>query len=107
MEKKMTIAQAKRLLEEDPTPELLETFRKDGRKGIQKKLQKQAEFENRLKLERAYWNFGIENVGGIDEVGRGPLAGPVIACCVILPHDFDLIDVNDSKQLTAEKREKL
>ena len=114
----MTIAQAKRLLEEDPTPELLETFRKDGRKGIQKlllsydkriqkKLQKQAEFENRLKLERAYWNFGIENVGGIDEVGRGPLAGPVIACCVILPHDFDLIDVNDSKQLTAEKREKL
>ena len=118
MEKKMTIAQAKRLLEEDPTPELLETFRKDGRKGIQKlllsydkkiqkKLQKQAEFENRLKLERAYWNFGIENVGGIDEVGRGPLAGPVIACCVILPHDFDLIDVNDSKQLTAEKSEKL
>lgn len=72
-------------------------------KRIQKKLQKQAEFENRLKLERAYWNFGIENVGGIDEVGRGPLAGPVIACCVILPHDFDLIDVNDSKQLTAEK----
>ena len=100
MEKKMTIAQAKRLLEEDPTTELLETFRKDGRKGIQKlllsydkriqkKLQKQAEFENRLKLERAYWNFGIENVGGIDEVGRGPLAGPVIACCVILPHDFE------------------
>ncbi len=38
MEKKMTIAQAKRLLEEDPTPELLETFRKDGRKGIQKLL---------------------------------------------------------------------
>ena len=44
---------------------------------------------------------------GIDEVGRGPLAGPVIACAVILPKDCDLLYLNDSKQLSEKKREEL
>ncbi len=44
---------------------------------------------------------------GIDEVGRGPLAGPVAACAVILPKDCDILYLNDSKQLTAKKREEL
>jgi ribonuclease HII len=43
-------------------------------------------------------------IAGIDEVGRGPLAGPVVTCCVVLPADFDLIGVDDSKKLSEKKR---
>ena len=48
-----------------------------------------------------------EFIGGIDEVGRGPLAGPVVAACVILPKDCKLLYINDSKQLSEKKREEL
>ena len=50
---------------------------------------------------------GYKYVAGIDEVGRGPLAGPVYAACVVLPDDFDVLGVNDSKKLSAKKREEL
>jgi len=50
---------------------------------------------------------GIHPVAGVDEVGRGPLAGPVVAAAVILPDDTCLTDLNDSKKLTAAKREVL
>ena len=50
---------------------------------------------------------GYRYVAGIDEVGRGPLAGPVYAACVILPPDFDVPGVNDSKKLSAKRREEL
>jgi ribonuclease HII len=50
-------------------------------------------------------NAGHTIVAGVDEAGRGPLAGPVVAACVILPDDFDTAGVNDSKQLTEAKRE--
>ncbi len=50
---------------------------------------------------------GYRYIAGIDEVGRGPLAGPVYAACVILPEDFDVIGINDSKKLSAKKREEL
>lgn len=46
-------------------------------------------------------------IGGVDEVGRGPLAGPVVAACVILPQDNNLLYINDSKKLSAKKREEL
>ena len=46
-------------------------------------------------------------IGGIDEVGRGPLAGPVVAAAVILPKDVDIYYLNDSKQLSEKKREQL
>jgi ribonuclease HII len=46
-------------------------------------------------------------VAGIDEAGRGPLAGPVTAACVCLPHDYSNPEISDSKKLSAEKREKL
>ncbi|MFL2483429.1 MAG: ribonuclease HII [Verrucomicrobia bacterium] len=48
---------------------------------------------------------GYTNVAGIDEAGRGPLAGPVIAAAVILPKDFPDIGLNDSKRLSAKRRE--
>ena len=46
-------------------------------------------------------------IGGIDEVGRGPLAGPVVTCCIILPEDREILYLNDSKKLSARKREEL
>lgn len=49
---------------------------------------------------------GFQCVAGIDEVGRGPLAGPVVAAAVVLPSDVDLPEVKDSKELTPAKREK-
>ena len=56
--------------------------------------------------EHELWNQGIEYIGGVDEVGRGPLIGPVVTACVVLPHDFSLPGLTDSKKLTEKKREK-
>ena len=55
--------------------------------------------------EKKYDHLGF--VCGIDEAGRGPLAGPVVAGAVILPTDHDILWLNDSKQLSAKKREEL
>lgn len=57
-----------------------------------------------LELERTHWDRGLTLIAGIDEVGRGPLAGPVLAAAVILPPNVAIRGVNDSKKLTAEKR---
>lgn len=54
--------------------------------------------------EKELWDAGIEYVGGVDEVGRGPLIGPVVTACVVLPHDFSLPGLTDSKKLTEKKR---
>ena len=56
--------------------------------------------------EKRLWDDVYENVAGTDEAGRGPLYGPVVAASVILPHDFVLEGLNDSKKLTEKKREK-
>lgn len=58
------------------------------------------------KPERALRAEGFLRIGGIDEAGRGPLAGPVVAACVILPADFDPEGIDDSKKLTALQRER-
>ena len=55
--------------------------------------------------EKELWNDGYANVAGCDEAGRGPLYGPVVCTAVILPHDFVLEGLNDSKKLTEKKRE--
>lgn len=60
-----------------------------------------------LEMERALWDQGVELVAGVDEVGRGPLAGPVIAAAVILPVGVGIRGVDDSKKLSADKRESL
>jgi ribonuclease HII len=59
------------------------------------------------KFERELWDQGVELVGGVDEVGMAPLAGPVIAAAVILPRGCRLGGVDDSKKLTPEEREEL
>lgn len=62
---------------------------------------------DKLEYERKHISLGAKFVAGVDEVGRGPLAGPVVCCAVIMPLD-DLIEgVDDSKKLTEKKREKL
>ena len=96
----------------------MQTIRDDSRKGVQTAIQqferriarqKEAKeaFKKRFKYENYYWEKGCQYVAGIDEVGRGPLAGPVVTCAVILNADFDLIGVTDSKQLTRHERENL
>ena len=94
----------------------LDPFRSDPRAGVQKLVEKherrieayQAELERldrMMTYERKYADYGI--ICGIDEAGRGPLAGPVCAAAVILPKDHPILYVNDSKQLSAKKREEL
>lgn len=94
----------------------IEQYEKDERSGVvkiveqaKKRLQKiEAEIERTealKKYEKEYADCGY--ICGIDEVGRGPLAGPVVACAVILPKDCDILYINDSKKLSAAKREEL
>ena len=70
----------------------------------QKAIEKLAEMRQHEDELRAR---GHELIAGIDEVGRGPLAGPVYAACVVLPKDFNVPGVNDSKKLSAKRREQL
>ena len=58
-------------------------------------------------FERELWSDGKQYVAGVDEVGRGPLAGPVVTAAVILPEDFDVLGVDDSKKLSEKRREEL
>ncbi|MFN1208300.1 ribonuclease HII, partial [Enterococcus lactis] len=103
---------------DDINSELLQKYKDDSRVGVQKLITqrvKQIEkrnheiekFHQRLKYEHEFWNEGINVIAGVDEVGRGPLAGPVVTCAVVLPHDFDVYEVNDSKQLSEKKRYEL
>ncbi len=56
------------------------------------------------KYENELYEKGIKYIGGVDEVGRGPLIGPVVTACVVLPKDFVLEGLTDSKQLSEKKR---
>lgn len=68
---------------------------------LREKLQTMQVYERDLRAA------GKRCIAGVDEVGRGPLAGPVVAACVILPEDFDVLGVDDSKKLSEKKREQL
>ncbi|WP_282920345.1 ribonuclease HII [Ignavigranum ruoffiae] len=97
----------------------LATFREDPRKGvsklvdqriksIKKLIKLKEEHSKRQEFEIKLYNEGINWIAGLDEVGRGPLAGPVVAAAVILPRDVEsLIGIDDSKRLNAKKRQKL
>ena len=97
-------------------PSFIASYEPDERSGVKKlveqakkRLQKLEEERKRIwnlqEYERKYSEYGY--ICGIDEVGRGPLAGPVVAGAVILPKDCDILYINDSKKLTAAKREEL
>ena len=76
-----------------------------ARKRQEKYLAELERTENLKKYEKEYAQYTY--IAGIDEVGRGPLAGPVVTCAVILPKDCDILYINDSKKLSAAKREEL
>lgn len=63
--------------------------------------------KNMLEIENNLYNQGYKYICGVDEAGRGPLCGPVVASAVILPKDICIEGVNDSKKLSEKKREKL
>ena len=95
---------------------LFRHYENDERSGVQKLIQQyhkklqaledeRVRTESMKKYEHEYEHLGY--LCGIDEVGRGPLAGPVVAGAVILPKDCDILYINDSKKLTAAKREEL
>ena len=97
-------------------PEFIAEYENDPRSGVQKlvssaqkkidTLEKERQrIENLKKYEKEYAQYTY--ICGIDEVGRGPLAGPVVAGAVILPKDCDILYINDSKKLSAAKREEL
>ena len=60
--------------------------------------------EDLWKYEKELYNSGYKYIGGVDEVGRGPLIGPVVTACVVLPNDFILEGLTDSKKLSEKKR---
>ena len=95
---------------------LFEKYKEDTRSGVRKLLEqlhkKEEAYQKELlrtekmkEFERKYEDLGY--VCGIDEVGRGPFAGPVVAAAVILPKDCDILYLNDSKKLSEKKRELL
>ena len=94
----------------------IEAYKNDSRSGVitvvesaKKRLEKYLSEIDRIESIKAYEKeyADYEYIAGIDEVGRGPLAGPVVAAAVILPKDCDILYINDSKKLSAAKREKL
>lgn len=113
------IGQIKEILDNTPVenlPTQLKMFEADSRQGVIKLLEKynktynlylkEVERTENMKIyEKKYSDY--EYIAGIDEVGRGPLAGPVVTCAVILPKDFNVLYINDSKKLTEKKREEL
>ena len=62
--------------------------------------------EDLYKYERELHANGVKYIAGVDEVGRGPLVGPVVTACVVLPENFDLEGLTDSKKLSEKKRKK-
>ena len=119
METRQSIAALKLLLKqakEEELTELIRLFSRDEREGVQKLLVSAQKRLRDLEMEkqRMYGLFSFERqyasysyICGIDEAGRGPFAGPVVAGAVILPKDCDLLYINDSKQLSEKKREEL
>ena len=74
-------------------------------KAIIKKLELYLDSLDNYKYERELRKNGVTLIGGVDEVGRGPLVGPVVAACCILPEDFNLDGLTDSKKLSEKKRD--
>lgn len=118
---KMSVNNIKNYLEhvrEEEVKEIISVIFKDDRKSVQKlaitylnRLKKLEREKYRIKKLREFdRNFAITDdtlIAGVDEAGRGPLAGPVFSCAVILRPDTNILGINDSKKLSEQKREQL
>lgn len=112
--KDLSVKEVKALLAGQPAPEELAEIQADTRAGVKaayKSYQARLKELNRVRAmysyEEKYYRQGIELIAGVDEVGRGPLAGPVVIAAVILPPHYLLPKLNDSKKLSEATREKL
>src|SRR6185295_5313735 len=97
---------------------LLSQLRRDPRQGVRKiyamvKQRYERERGERLRLdamlnfERVLWQSGVRHIAGVDEVGVGPLAGPVVAAAVVFLPDTEIAGIDDSKRLDADTRVRL
>lgn len=115
---KMSIKEVAEVLQSNLviSKDLLNEIKRDERIGIQKQYTKwlinkekqkklRSQFKEMSKYEQNLWEIGTSYIAGIDEVGRGPLAGPVVAAAVILPKDFLLLGLTDSKKVTKINRQ--
>ncbi len=114
---KKTVQEIKQwILESELSEADLEDLKQDSRKGVlelvrkyERKLEKKkawkVQYLKMMEFERIALAKGKERIAGVDEAGRGPLAGPVVAAAVILPEGFYLEGLNDSKQLSRIQRE--
>lgn len=112
-----SIATIKQLLKTNSLSQKnINELKNDDRKGVQQLLKvyerKQIKIEKLKKqytqmqyFERRIYKKGVKRIAGVDEAGRGPIAGPVVAAAVILPKDFYLLGLTDSKQLSQKVRE--
>lgn len=117
-QKIQTIKQIREQLMSDDviTDDFLSDLKQDKRAGVQQALKswklrkmKQEKLQDQFKMMQMYERRarikGASYIAGVDEVGRGPLAGPVVSAAVILPENADLVGINDSKQLSMKDRE--
>lgn len=118
IEKMKSIAEIKQEIETagDLLEDVLARYATDSRKGVQNLLQRAKKQKERLQQERERLQqmrvfeqkyHAYRAICGIDEAGRGPLAGPVVAGAVVLPQDCEILYLNDSKKLSESKREQL
>jgi ribonuclease HII len=115
----MKIAEIREILQKDDVPEeVLQEILSDSRKGVQnlvqaymKRLEKlsreKLRVESMYEVESSFYKKGMNLIAGIDEVGRGPLAGPVTVAAVILKPHWFAAGLNDSKKVTPVHREEL
>lgn len=115
----MKIAEIREILQKDDIPEeVLQEILSDSRKGVQKLVQaymkrleklsrEKLRVESMYEVESSFYKKGMNLIAGIDEVGRGPLAGPVTVAAVILKPHWFAAGLNDSKKVTPVHREEL
>src|SRR5215470_16735279 len=100
------------------SPAILRKLQRDPRNGarrlykmLAKRYDDQKKERNRLDamlhFERLLWKAGIQHIAGVDEVGMGPLAGPVVAAAVVFPPGVEIDEIDDSKALDEETRVRL
>jgi ribonuclease HII len=101
--------------DEPVTPQTLNKLKRDPRQGVQliyaalkrrfeRDSAERARLDAMLNFERVLWRAGVERIAGVDEVGMGPLAGPVVAAAVVFPPHTELAGIDDSKRLDLEQR---
>ena len=114
----MTISEIREILLGSPSEEFLAELEQDGRVAVKKLLQayhkrmekaaiERERFHKMLSYERQYYAEDAKLIAGVDEAGRGPLAGPLVIAAVVMPEEFFISGLNDSKQISASKRDKL